>query len=172
VIRFALNTGLLTGEIFTLRWSHVDFEKNVLTIFAPKTQKTSGPDQLGSPQGSGGLGTGQKRDFVFYNLDTGKPFVDLKTGFQRACKKAGIADVTWHYAASYVASRLLNRGVDIVTVQQLFGHSGIIVTMHYTHTNLESKHAAVAKLEKFGDNLVTVCTKMQQSSSQLSLNAL
>src|SRR5208282_4144419 len=28
VIRFALNTGLRTGEIFTLRWSHVDFEKS------------------------------------------------------------------------------------------------------------------------------------------------
>jgi hypothetical protein len=42
-----------------------------------------------------------------------------------------------------------------------------------THTNLDSKHAAVAKLEKFGDNLVTACTKMQQQSSwQLSPNAL
>jgi integrase len=59
-----------------------------------------------------------------------------------------------------------------VTVQQLLGHSAITVTTRYTHTNLDSKHAAVAKLEKFGDNLVTVCTKLQQSTSQLSLNAL
>ena len=40
VIRFTLNTGLRAGEIFTLRWSNVDFKKNVLTILAPKTQKT------------------------------------------------------------------------------------------------------------------------------------
>ena len=39
------------------------------------------------------------------------------------------------------------------------GHSTVIVAMHYTHTNLDSKKAAVAKLESFGDNLVTICTK-------------
>jgi integrase len=39
VIRFALNTGLRIGEIFSLRWSDVDSENNVLNILAPKTQK-------------------------------------------------------------------------------------------------------------------------------------
>ena len=63
-----------------------------------------------------------------------------------------------------------NRGVDIVRVQQLLGHSSVTVTMRYTHTNLDSKHAAVAKLERFGDSLVTVCTKMQQSIRKLSPN--
>jgi hypothetical protein len=66
----------------------------------------------------------------------------------------------------------VNRGVDIVTVQQLLGHSAVTVTMRYTHTNLDSKHAAVAKLEGFGDNLVTVCTKMQQPKEALSPNAV
>jgi hypothetical protein len=42
--------------------------------------------------------------------------------------------------------------------------------MRYTHTNLDSKHAAVAKLEGYGDNLVTVRPKMQQSKELLSLN--
>jgi hypothetical protein len=56
--------------------------------------------------------------------------------------------------------------------RKLLGHSAITVTMRYTHTNLDSKHAAVAKLEGFGDNLVTVCTKMQQSREGLSPNAV
>ena len=60
----------------------------------------------------------------------------------------------------------------LVTVQQLLGHSTVIVTMRYTHTNLDSKRAAVAKLEGFGDNLVTVRTKMQQSKPKLSQMAL
>jgi integrase len=47
-----------------------------------------------------------------------------------------------------------------VIVQQLLGHSNVIVTMRYTHTNLDSKKAAVAKLESVGDNLVTASTKM------------
>src|SRR5579864_4723335 len=82
---------------------------------------------------------GRKNEFVFYNHDTGKPFVDLKAGFALACKKAGITGVTWHKLRHTFASRLLNRGVDIVTVQQLLGHSTVVVTMRYTHTNLDTK---------------------------------
>ncbi len=73
-----------------------------------------------------------------------------------------------HRLLRTLASRLLERGVDIVTVQQLLGHSTVTVTMRYTHTNLDPKKSAVAKLESFGDNLVTACTKMQQERSKLS----
>jgi hypothetical protein len=58
--------------------------------------------------------------------------------------------------------------VVVVTVKELLGHSSIVTTMRYTHTNLDSKRNAVAKLEGFGDNLVTPCTKMQQSTPKVS----
>src|SRR5215469_11894435 len=86
---------------------------------------------------------GKKNEMVFYNPETGKPFVDLKAGFALACEKAGIEGVTWHTLRHTFASRLVDRGVDIVTVQQLLGHSSITVTMRYTHTNLDSKRTAV-----------------------------
>jgi integrase len=137
-----------------------------------KTQKTRGvPINAEARKVLEAWALGRKNEFVFYNFETGKPFVDLKTGFARACRKAGITGVTWKTLRHTFASRLVNRGVDIVTVQQLLGHSAVTVTMRYTHTNLDSKHAAVAKLERFGDSLVTVCTKMQQSKEKLSLNA-
>ena len=173
LIRFALNTGLRTGEIFILRWSNVDFEKNILNVFAPKTQKTRAvPINSDARKVLEFWALGRKNEFVFYNFETGKPFVDLKSGFGLACRKAGINGVTWHTLRHTFASRLVSRGVDIVTVQQLLGHSAIAVTMRYTHTNLDSKHAAVAKLEAFGDTLVTVCTKTQQSKEGLSPNAI
>jgi len=93
-------------------------------------------------------------------------------GFGRACWKAGIDGVPWHALRHAFASRLVNRVADIVTEQRLLGHSAVTVTMRYTQTNLDAKHAAVAKLEGFGDNLVTVCTKMQQSKEGLSPNAV
>jgi integrase len=85
-------------------------------------------------------------------------------------RKAEVERVTWHTLRHTFASRLLDRGVDIVTVQQLLGRSTVIVTMRYTHTNLDSKKAAAAKLESFGDNLVTVRAKMQQPTPKLSPN--
>jgi integrase len=111
---------------------------------------------------------GRKNEFVFYDHETGKPFVDLKAGFALACRKAGIKGVTWHTLRHTFASRLLDRGANIVTVQQLLGHSTVTVTMRYTHTNLDSKRNAVAKLESFGDVLVTPCTKMQQTTPKVS----
>ena len=149
----------------------MDFEQNILNAFAPKTQKTRAvPLNADARKVLEAWAPGRKNEFVFYNFETGKPFVDLKAGFARGCKKVGIAGVTWHTLRHTFASRLLNRGADLVTVQQLLGYSGVIVTLRYTHTNLESKHAAVARLERFGDTLVTVCTKMQQSIRKLSPN--
>ena len=89
---------------------------------------------------------GRKNEFVFYNQKTGEPFVDLDAGLQLACEKAEISGVTWHTLRHTFASRLLERGVDIVTVKELLGHSTVTVTMRYTHSSLASKVVAVGKL--------------------------
>jgi integrase len=166
LIRFGLNTGLRTGEIFSLRWSNVDVERNVLNVFANKTGKIrTVPINTEARMVLDIWAIGKKNEFVFYNHETGRPFVDLKAGFALACRKAGIDGVTWHTLRHTFASRLLNRGVDIVTVQQLLGHSTVTVTMRYTHTNLDSKKAAVAKL---CDDLVTIAPNGSDNNLQLS----
>jgi site-specific recombinase XerC len=58
---------------------------------------------------------------------------------------------------------MLDQGADIVTVKELLGHSTVIVTMRYTHTNLDSKVQAVEKLAGDCYNPATPRTKMQQS---------
>ena len=169
IIAFDLNTGLRIGEILSLRWENVDMERNLLSIFALKTHKTrTVPINSDARRVLEVWAMGRKNEFVFYNHETGKPFVDLDAGLALACRKAGIEGVTWHKLRHTFASRLVNRGVDIVTVQQLLGHSTVVTTMRYTHTNLDSKRNAVAKLEGNGDNLVTPCTTMQQSTPKVS----
>jgi integrase len=169
IIRFGLNTGLRIGEIFTLLWSHVDWEKGVLNVFAPKTGKIRViPMNSDTRNILEAWAHGKKNDFVFYNYGTGKPFVDLSAGLDLACRKAGITGVTWHTLRHTFATRLLDRGVDIITVKELLGHSTVIVTMRYTHTNLDSKVRAVGKLAGDCYNPATPCTKLQQSSPKVS----
>ena len=172
LIRFALNTGMRVGEIFSLRWETVNLEKNVLNVFAPKTQKIRGiPINAEARKVLEYWALGKRNEFVFYNPETGKPFVDLKAGFKLACKKAGITGVTWHTLRHTFASRLVDRGVDIVTVKELLGHSSITLTMRYTHTNLDSKRAAVEKLlHNECDKSVTVRTTARHSKAGLSQN--
>jgi hypothetical protein len=95
-----------------------------------------------------------------------KPFVDLKTGFALACRKARIVDVTWHTLRRTFASRLVNSGVDRVALKELLGHSSIGVTMRHAHTNADSKRTAVEKFEGFGNNLATVRPNVHQSRGQ------
>jgi integrase len=169
IIVFGLNTGLRIGEILSLTWESVDWEKNLLTVFAQKTQKTREiPINSETQRVLQCWALGRKNEFVFYNHETGKPFVDLDAGLELACKKAGIEGITWHKLRHTFTTRLLERGADLATVQQLLGHSTVTVTMRYAHPNLGSKRDAVAKLQNFGDNLVTACTKMQQSNAKVS----
>ena len=172
IVIFALNMGLRIGEILSLTWKSGDLENDLLSVFAHKTGKTRPvPIKKETKRILEFWTLGRKNDSLFYNHETGKPFVDLDAGLELACRKAGIEGVTWHVMRHTFASRLVAAGVDIVTVQQLLGHSTITVTMRYTHTNLTSKRNAVEKLEGNGDNLVIPCTKMQQSTSSASPKA-
>lgn len=56
--------------------------------------------------------------------------------------------------------------------KELLGHSRISVTLRYAHANIDSKRAAVEKLDGFGDNLATVPPRMHQSRAVLSLNRI
>ena len=44
------------------------------------------------------------------------------------------------------ASRLVERGVDIVRVKELLGHSSVRITERYTHSNQEERKRAVELL--------------------------
>jgi integrase len=65
------------------------------------------------------------------------------------------------------ASRLLERGADIITVKELLEHSTVTVTMRHTHSNLGSKVLAVRRLEGGCYKSATGCTKKQQFEFEL-----
>ena len=153
LIVFDLNTGLRIGEILSLRWESVDLEKGLLSVFAHKTHKTrTVPINSEARRVLEVWALGRKNEFVFYNHETGKPFVDLDEGLALACRKAGIEGITWHKLRHTFASRLVNRGVDIVTVQQLLGHSTVVTTMRI-RTQISIRNAVRSRNSKV---LVTI----------------
>jgi len=79
----------------------------------------------------------------FCNPETGKPYLDMKTGFKGACRRAGITDLRFHDLRHTFASRLVEKGVDIETLKELLGHHSITITQRYIHSNDERKRAAV-----------------------------
>jgi site-specific recombinase XerD len=67
-----------------------------------------------------------------------------------------LGDVSWHTFRHTFASRLTRKGVDLVTVKELLGHSSVTVTMRYAHTNRETRRWAVGMIEGNGAKMVTV----------------
>jgi integrase len=158
MIVFAINTGLRCGDIFDLQWEEVDSQERRLNIIMQKSRK-----RLSVPLNDTACTIleawrGMKKGpYVFYNHMTGDRFRDLKAGLKLGCKQAGLMGVTWHTFRHTFASRLIRNGTDIVTVKELLGHSTIVVTMRYAHTNDEAKIKAVKGIRS--DKVVTMIPK-------------
>lgn len=67
---------------------------------------------------------------------------------RRHMKMMGDPQFVPHVMRHTFCSRLVQRGVDIVTVSKLAGHSSIVVTMRYAHLAPDSLAHAIRKLEE------------------------
>jgi len=148
IILVALNTGMRLGEILNLQWSQVDLDNERIRVEKTKSGKIRVVDinsflmeklvELKSANGDSG--------YLFLNPKTGKPLTTVKTAFKAACRRAGIKGLRFHDLRHAFASRLIAKGVDIITVKELLGHSSVKVTERYTHTHKEQKKKAVELL--------------------------
>lgn len=65
----------------------------------------------------------------------------------RACKKAGLRQIGWHALRHIFASHLAMRGASLKAVQELLGHSSILMTMRYAHLAPEVVNETVRLLD-------------------------
>ena len=136
------------SEILNLRWKQVDLKKNLIKVEDTKSGK-SRYININSELSCllPGLKTKNKEsEFVFSNPETAKPYVDLKRAFKTACERAGIRELRFHDLRHTFASRLVEGGVDLITVRDLLGHSTVKVTERYTHSNQKLRKEAVEVL--------------------------
>lgn len=148
IIFTALNTGMRRAELLTLRWEDVDLEKRLIRLAHTKSGKIRvipiGPDLLLLLMDLRKKANGSWH--VFVNARTGTSYRDIKRAFQTACEKARVESLRFHDLRHTFASRLVERGVDIVTVKELLGHSTIRMTERYTHSRMDLKRNAVERL--------------------------
>ncbi|MNL25058.1 Tyrosine recombinase XerD [compost metagenome] len=146
MVVLSLNTGLRRGELFNLRWPHVNLQAKTLTV-AGEGAKTTETRHI--PLNAEALATlqvwkkqGDTGGYVFPGQD-GERMTDVKTAWLELLKNAGIEDFRWHDMRHDFASRLVMAGVPLNTVRDLLGHSDIKMTLRYAHLAPDSKAAAV-----------------------------
>ena len=149
-VEVAINTGMRRDEQFSLQWSNVNFQAGVLTIPRSKNGEAryiAMNDRVVELLRS--LSSRMKSQYVFPS-ETGVTQFSANNFINRiwnpARAKASLADLHWHDLRHTFASRLVMRGVDLRTVQELMGHKTITMTLRYSHLSPTHQRAAVQRL--------------------------
>jgi integrase len=140
LILFAAHTGLRKSEILNLRWK--DVKEDEVTVLGKGSRRRTVP--LNKTAEAIIERQIRKSEFVF-----DIPNRDRKDLFRRTVaqisKKTEI-DFGFHDLRHYFTTSLIEKGVDLVTISAILGHSKTMTSLIYSHTDKEKKRAAVEKL--------------------------
>ena len=155
IIYTFLNTGMRKSELENLQWDDIDFKRNKIRIvvkddWSPKTNEREIPINNGLYdvlQKQRNRVKGSK--YVFSDEHGNKIYQNrLRKKLMSLTKKCGFPEITQIHSLRHTfASHLVMRGVDLVTVKKLMGHSDIDTTMIYSHLTEKHVDEAVEKLE-------------------------
>lgn len=156
MVLLSINTGLRKGELFSLKWSNINFDLKQLTIEGTnaksrKTRHIPLNDEALTVVNLWKSQTRQKSPLIFAN-PKGLPFTNIKRSWKAILNVAQINDFRWHDLRHHFASRLAMEGVDLNTIRELLGHSSYEMTLRYAHLSAGHKAEAVNRLIKTSDN--------------------
>jgi site-specific recombinase XerD len=150
---FTFNTGCRVSEIVNLKWSDIDFDKEIITIgssdFTTKSKKQRIiPMNRDSNQILTNTWKAKRGDFVFHKSMGYHYHTDyISKKFKDSVRKAKLSEqIHFHTLRHSFASNLANRGVPLIVIQELMGHSSIVTTQIYSHTNLNNLREGINKL--------------------------
>jgi|WetSurMetagenome_2_1015567.scaffolds.fasta_scaffold349325_1 integrase/recombinase XerD len=144
---FLFHTGLRSGECLSLRIEDIDLENKTILVHSSKTNTVRGV-----PLNSDALFV-LKRQIEVYELKSGRIWNNTVNGasqaFRKAKKRAGITkDISFYSYRHSFATRLLKKGVPLITVSRLLGHQIISTTARfYSGYDTEQFKDAVKLLE-------------------------
>lgn len=134
IIQVGYAAGLRVSEIINLKWTDIDFKRNVIHIksakgkkdrivmLSPKVKKTL-------------LKLDSEKEGLVFKTNRGKKYTTrtIQMIVRKAAKNAGIKKlVTPHTLRHSFATHLLEKGTDIRYIRDLLGHTNINTTLIYT----------------------------------------
>ena len=162
IIMFAINTGFRQSEILDLKWPQIDFERRTVTI---SEQKNDGVDTLPLNRTvldvlKGREASSHGSELVFPD-ESGKRMGNryLQKAFTRLVKGAGIAKFRFHDLRHTFATKLVQRGVDLYTVQKLGRWKTVSMVMRYAHHYPESLRPGIEAMDDARKKSVTILSQ-------------
>ena len=142
-VEWELGTRPGRSELFSLRWSDVDFDNDVLRVRGTKTLTSNRIIPL-TPNFKTRLLEMKEKATTDYLIEfKGKPVITCKTTFRNTVKKAGITYPVRLYDLRHLfASTILANGGDLKAVSKLLGHASTIMTANTYYHELKGEKAA------------------------------
>ena len=160
VVVFALNTGMRMGEIASLSWQQVDFERGVISVRRTKTGKDRFiPINEEARELLIELYRIRRGERVFAEMSR-RQTTCISNTFARTVEQAGIEDFHFHDLRHTAGTRMGETGADLVTIAAVLGHSDLTMAACYTHPTDRGVRKAVEALsgwqQKNCHNIVTI----------------
>jgi integrase len=175
----ALATGLRQSEVMGLRWTDIDFKRDIINVNTQLTRKENRVDMFGTTKSNkgrevtltmtainalreqeakqaqmklnaGGL-WGDPHNLIFTN-ELGDELLHgrVSAAFKRIVRAAGYPDAKFHDLRHFYTTASLYMGADVKTVADSLGHhSAKFMLDNYAHSTEQMKRDAAAKLESF-----------------------
>lgn len=159
IILLALTTGLRRSDLFTLKWSNVNFDLQHIRKIISKTRRKKKEfttlEVCGEAtdilrcwrQTCKANGTPcDGNQLVFESPITGEKLDNINKAFRAILKDAEITGFRFHDLRHTFASRLVQGGESLYTVQELLAHSDPKTTQIYAHLAPSDKRAALDRV--------------------------
>lgn len=129
-IRVMLTTAARVGAVLELTWDRVDLERGKIDLRVDAEGPRKGRAVVPiNGMLRAALVTAKEAALTDYVIEwAGAPVADIKTGFRRAVRSAGLKDVSPHVLRHTAAVHMVAGGIEMSKVSQLLGHSSISVT--------------------------------------------
>ena len=147
-IRLLLLTGCRLGEILSLSWQEVDFDKSCLFLNDSKVGKRT---VYLSPQAIELLkNTPREKDhpYVIAGKNKQAHLINLQKPWRRIRNKAGLSDVRIHDLRHTFASVAAANGLSLPMIGALLGHTQTQTTARYAHLLGKPMLEAVEKISE------------------------
>ena len=139
-IRIALRTGARQQEVWSLKYSQIDFKESTVNFDETKNdleRTVSIPkaimDRLSAHPSR------WKKGFVFPSKTNPHSGFDFRKPFNRLMEECGIEDFTWHAFRHTSASFYAMAGTPVKTMMEIFGWKTEVMAHRYTHLYQEHK---------------------------------
>jgi integrase len=147
VVVFAIESALRRGELQTLRWSDIDFNRRHLKI---ESQNSKTLKSRLVPLSARALDTlaqlGQNSERRRFALVFGGS--DFKRSFAKACELAKLGDVHFHDLRHTAITRWLEKGISPAIAMKASGHSQMKTFLRYVNQSADSVYEFALKLDK------------------------